>query len=156
MKTVHQQIAGVRRDWPSFTVTDVRADSAIWFGSLVGIELEYRISIQFGLPDPTGIDARLWRRFPLVRVLTPSLRPNWDAKDEAPLPHVYFELPDISLSPLCLFDPRECEWSHDDLISKTTVPWASDWLACYEGWLATGRWPGGGCHADANTKREGR
>jgi hypothetical protein len=28
---------------------------------------------------------------------------------------------------------------HDDLIALTTVPWAADWLACYEGWLATGR-----------------
>ena len=153
MKTLRHQIASMRRDWPNFTVTDVRTDSAIWFGSLVGIELEYRLSIQFGLPDPSGLDDTLWRRFPVVRVLTPQLRPDWNAKDEAPLPHVYFERPDISLSPLCLFDPRKREWSHDDLSSKTTVPWAADWLACYEGWLATGRWPGGGRHADADTKR---
>jgi len=42
---------------------------------------------------------------------------------------------------------REGAASHDDLIALTTVPWAADWLACYEGWLATGRWHGGGRHA---------
>ncbi len=154
MKTVRQQIEAMRRRWPSFEVAEVRDDRATWFGTLAGIELPYRIMIQFGLPDLTDADSSLWRRFPVVRVLTPRLAPNWDAKDEAPLPHVYFELPDISLSPLCLFDPREREWSHDDLIAKTTVQWAADWLACYEGWLATGRWTGGGRHAEVNTKRE--
>lgn len=156
MKNVRQQIEAMRRRWPSFDIADEGSDRATWFGGLAGIELQYRIAIQFGLPDPTGSDASLWRRFPVVRILTPPLYPNWEAKDETPLPHVYFELPDISLSPLCLFDPREREWSHDDLISETTVPWAADWLACYEGWLATGRWPGGGRHADPNTKREER
>ena len=32
-------------------------------------------------------------------------------------------------------------------IASTTVPWALDWLACYELWLMTGRWTGGGRHA---------
>ena len=154
MKSIRQQIAAMRRHWPSFEVAESGNDCATWFGALAGIELQYRIAIQFGLPDPTGGNTSRWRRFPVVRVLTPALRPNWDAKDEGPLPHVYFELPDISLSPLCLFDPREREWSHDDLIAETTVPWAADWLACYEGWLATGRWHGGGRHADTNTKGE--
>lgn len=154
MKTVRQQLDEMRRHWPNFDAADVGTDRATWFGALAGIELQYRIMIQFGLPDPTGADTSRWRRFPVVRVLTPALRPNWDAKDEAPLPHVYFESPDITLSPLCLFDPREREWSHDDVIAKTTVPWAADWLACYEGWLATGHWTGGGRHADVNPKRD--
>lgn len=154
MKTVRQQIGAMRRHWPSFEVTDAGNDHATWFGALAGIELRYRVMIQFGLPDQTGFDQSLWRRFPVVRVLSPRLRPNRDAKDEAPLPHVYFQSSDISLSPLCLFDPREREWSHDDLIAKTTVPWAADWLACYEGWRATGRWTGGGRHAQATSKRE--
>jgi hypothetical protein len=55
----------------------------------------------------------------------------------------------ITLSPLCLFDPEAEEWSHDDLIAFTTIPWAADWLACYEGWLASGRWYGGGRHGRA-------
>ena len=75
-----------------------------------------------------------------------GLNPEFDALEEAPLPHVYFDDKDITLSPLCLFDPDANEWSHEDLIAETTVPWAADWLACYEGWLASGRWHGGGRH----------
>ncbi|MGD0185237.1 MAG: hypothetical protein ABSC25_08295 [Roseiarcus sp.] len=154
MKSVRQQIEAMRRYWPGFDVAEETADRAVWFGSLAGIELQYRLAIEFGLPVRGRDSDRQWRRFPVVRVLTPELTPNWDAKEEAPLPHVYFELPDITLSPLCLFDPRKREWRHDDLIATTTVPWAADWLACYEGWLATGRWTGGGRHADAIAKRD--
>ena len=32
-------------------------------------------------------------------------------------------------------------------LASTTVLWALDWLACYELWLMTGRWTGGGRHA---------
>ena len=63
------------------------------------------------------------------------------------MPHVYFDDLDLTLSPLCLFDPDKNEWTRNDLIALTTVHWAADWLACYEGWLATGRWYGGGRHA---------
>src|SRR4029079_18395204 len=91
--------------------------------------------------------------FPLVRILSPRLVPRFDAAEEAPLPHVYFEEHDITLSPLCLFDPEAGEWSHDDLIAHTTIPWAADWLACYEGWLATDRWLGGGRHPQTKIPR---
>ncbi|WP_244438191.1 hypothetical protein [Afipia birgiae] len=36
-------------------------------------------------------------------------------------------------------------------IASTTVPWALDWLACYELWLMTGRWTGGGRHAGSQS-----
>ena len=39
------------------------------------------------------------------------------------------------------------EWTPAMTIASTTVPWALDWLACYELWLMTGRWTGGGRHA---------
>jgi hypothetical protein len=118
----------------------------IWFGSLVGIQKPYRLMVEYGLPrDPTTDP--IWRRLPLVRILSPKLKPNFLALEEAPLPHVYFDVDDLPNSPLCLFDPRTDRWSHDDFIALTTIPWAADWIACYEGWLATGRWFGGGRHA---------
>jgi len=145
VKTIAEQVRAMRRRWRTFDLAEQKDDSAVWFGGLVGIERQYRVSVEYGHPAP-GRDNARWRLFPLVRVLSPQLEPRFDALEEAPLPHVYFDYKDITLSPLCLFDPNANEWSHDDLIAETTIPWAADWLACYEGWLATGRWHGGGRH----------
>jgi hypothetical protein len=135
----------MRSRWRQFALAEQTADRAVWFGGLVGIERPYRVFVEYGLPLLGGDNAR-WRTFPLLRVLSPALEPRFSPVEEAPLPHVYFDEKDITLSPLCLFDPEANEWSHDDLIAETTIPWAADWLACYEGWLATGRWYGGGRH----------
>jgi hypothetical protein len=145
---MQQQVDAMQRRWPQFDVVYANPLAAMWCGSLVGIERTYRVSVEFGMPT-NEVDAPLTTKFPVVRVLSPQLilRPN--ALEEAPLPHVYFEYPDLTLSPLCLFDPAMSEWSHNDLIAKTTIPWAADWLACYEGWLATGKWFGGGRHGTA-------
>jgi hypothetical protein len=116
----------------------------MWFGDLRGLERTFHISIEYALPI-TG-QSHMYRLMPLVRVLRPSLIPNWDAQEEAPLPHVYFEMPDIRLSPLCLFDPMAHEWDGSQLISRTTIGWTVRWLAAYEFWEATGRWIGGGRH----------
>jgi hypothetical protein len=136
----------MQRHWPGFALAEETLDKAVWFGSLAGLERMYRLMIEYGLPTRATAD-EMCRRLPLVRVLSPRLDLRFDAPEEAPLPHVYFTEPDLTLSPLCLFDVEAGEWTHDDLIALTTIPWAADWLACYEGWLATGRWFGGGRHA---------
>ena len=82
-----------------------------------------------------------------MRVLFPSLEPQWEATEEWPLPHVYFDNDNIYASPLCLFDPVAKEWDHSKSIALTTIPWAAEWLFFYEIWLATGKWKGGGRHA---------
>lgn len=146
MKSIADQVRAMTRHWPEFEIVTQSADTVIWFGWLSGIERRYRVSIEYGLPRGPG-PAEMFRRFPLVRVMSPALEPQFDAIEEAPLPHVFFDDQDLTLSPLCLFDPDANEWSRNDLIATTTVPWAADWLACYEGWLATGRWFGGGRHA---------
>jgi hypothetical protein len=146
VQTIRQQVRAMRQHWPGFAIGEETLDKAVWFGSLAGLERAYRVMIEYGLPM-TAAAHEMFRRFPLVRVLSPELELRFDAPEEAPLPHVYFSGPDFTLSPLCLFDVEAGEWSHDDLIALTTVPWAADWLACYEGWLATGRWHGGGRHA---------
>ncbi|MCW2282574.1 hypothetical protein M2323_000335 [Rhodoblastus acidophilus] len=83
---------------------------------------------------------------PQVRVIRPLLKKM--TSSEGALPHVYWDDPDFPM--LCLFDPDAGQWSPCELISKTTVLWTLDWLACYEGWRATGEWTGGGRHVDAN------
>jgi hypothetical protein len=145
MKTVRQQVHTMRLRWRDFEVVHETADSVTWLGSLASVERTYRIMIDYGLPKNPESD-ELYRRLPLVRVLSPQLEPRFEALEEAPLPHVYFIDADLTLSPLCLFDVEAGEWGHDDFVALTTIPWTADWLACYEGWLATGRWFGGGRH----------
>jgi hypothetical protein len=135
MKSIRQQVVAMQRHWPGFELGEETGDKAVWFGPLAGLERTYRIMIEYGLPIRAA--AEMCCRFPLVRVLSPALQLQFDAAEEAPLPHVYFSQYDPTLSPLCLFDVEANEWNHDDLLALTTVPWAADWLACYEGWLAT-------------------
>ena len=66
--------------------------------------------------------------------------------EEGQLPHVYPPLDDPTL---CLFDPVAGEWDASMQISQTIVLWALDWIACYELWLMTGKWTGGGRHQRA-------
>lgn len=129
--------------WPTIKLLHLEVDRAIWVGDLVGLEQPHRISIDYRLPPSAAVADSY---FPTVRVLSPVLRLQPNAAEEAPLPHVYFESSNPLLSSLCLFDPEAGQWTHDDLIASTTVPWSADWLACYECWLATGRWLGGGRH----------
>ena len=156
MKSLGALVNGMQRDWPQFEVSPgLGPRSVIWFGDLKGLERQFHVSIEYGLPIAGRHDQ--YRRMPLVRVLRPTLIPNWDAAEEAPLPHVYFELPDIRLSPLCLFDPKQSEWNSSMLISRTTVGWTVRWLAAYEFWEMTGRWIGGGRHdEDGAAKGETR
>jgi hypothetical protein len=145
MRSLAEQIHAMAIEWPQFRpVTGLGPRSVVWFGDLRGLDRTFHLSIEYGLPM-TGL-GDMYRIMPLVRVLRPSLVPNWDAAEEAPLPHVYFDRPDIRLSPLCLYDPKAAEWDRSMLISRTTVGWAVRWLAAYEFWEATGRWIGGGRH----------
>jgi hypothetical protein len=71
---------------------------------------------------------------PIVHVVHPPL--EWMGNKDPP--HRYND------GSLCLFLPQKGEWRADMLIATTTVPWASEWLAHYEIWLACGQWRGGG------------
>ena len=145
LKSLLSQAQDMAQVWPQFEVAiGPGPNSIVWFGPLKGLDRPFTLSIEYGLPV-SGLVQR-HRLFPVVRVLRPSLVLNFDATDEAPLPHVYFEAPDYRLSPLCLFDPMINEWNPSMSIAKTTIPWAARWLACYELWDTTGRWHGGGRH----------
>jgi hypothetical protein len=146
MKSMAHQIQAMHQHWPNFDVLADAPDRTLWFGWLAGIERRYRLLVEYGYPKQRASDP-MWRRVPVVRVLSPHLTLRFDLP-EGPIPHVFFDDPDITLSALCLFDPAKREWSRNNLIAHTTIPWAADWLACYECWLATGEWFGGGRHID--------
>lgn len=73
---------------------------------------------------------------PQIKVLKPELIPP----EGKCLPHIYHG------KRLCLYYPGIGDWRGDMLLLKTIVPWISEWLYCYEIWLATGEWCGGGIH----------
>lgn len=153
VKSLEAQVQAMTRDWPHLQPSQgLGPRSVIWFGDLEGLGRVFHISIEYGLPIKGRQE--LYRVMPVVRVLRPSLRPNWGAEQEAPLPHVYFEPPDIRLSPLCLFDPKAREWDASMLVSRTTVGWTVRWLAACEFWEMTGRWIGGGRHEVPGVEKE--
>ena len=67
-------------------------------------------------------------KYPEVRVLSPQILKS--------APHLW---PNGSL---CLFNPRDRKWKHQELIAQNLIAWASLWLYFYEGWLGTGIWFG--------------
>ncbi len=132
--SIDEQLAEMKATWPQFAPRRVnrRAHAARWVGRVKPQYTSYSLEILYELGS-----------FPEVRVLSPELI-RLPGNAEGQLPHVY---PPAEDPTLCLFDPREREWSPAMTIASTTVPWAIDWLACYELWLVTGRWTGGGRHA---------
>lgn len=130
-KTIDEQIAAMRSDWPLFRARKGDRHSAVWTGDVKPQFACYRIEIRYEIGD-----------FPEVRILSPELirKPEYT---DGPLPHVYGPLSDPTL---CLFDPAANEWDGTMLISRTTIPWSIDWTVFYEFWLMTGVWSGGGRH----------
>lgn len=132
--TLQEQVAGMAATWPRFRKYGGKRNTqnVRWIGALKPQFTQYRVEIRYGfLTDP------------LIRVLSPVLT-RLPGNVEGELPHVY---PPAEDPTLCLYDPRKDEWDPSMSIAHTIVPWTVDWLACYEWWLITGRWTGGGRHA---------
>lgn len=137
--TNEEQIVSMKRIWPGLNLRGRRSGAVRWIGSLRPQFQIYRVEIIHQLND-----------HPIVRVLSPELTRLPD-NEEGQLPHVY---PPASDPTPCLYDPCSDEWDHSMLISRTIVPWTIDWLACYELWLMTGKWTGGGRHPEINSISE--
>lgn len=131
--SIDEQVAAMKMSWPQFVTRQIdrHARSVRWVGSVRPQYTKYSLEVRYAL----GV-------FPEVRVLKPVLT-RLPGNPEGQLPHVY---PPAEDPTLCLFDPLQREWTSAMTIASTTVPWALDWLACYELWLMTGRWTGGGRH----------
>ena len=138
--TAHRQIKSMRRRWPCFQLVSRSSHYAHWRGSLTPIGQLYKVDICYRVrrtPIRFGFDA------PRVTVIAPLLRRRSEDPTD-PIPHHYPNPDHLELPFLCLFDPEKDEWYPGLEIATTIVPWTIDWLACYEGWLATGVWTGGG------------
>jgi len=131
--SIAEQLASMKTTWPRLIGRNVdrRLQSARWVGPVKPQYATYALEIRYQVGS-----------FPEVRVLAPALV-RLPANEEGQLPHVY---PPAEDPTLCLFDPQTDEWSPSMPIAQTIVPWALDWLVCYELWLMTGKWTGGGRH----------
>lgn len=131
----------MRTMWPAFRLRkhDRMALQAMWLGTFRPQYTWYTIEIQHRMdwPNEYGLNSE-------VRILSPELK-RLPGNSEGDLPHVY--APNDRPPFLCLYDTRTKEWDQSMILAETIVPWTFDWVACYEHWLVTGRWFGGGRHS---------
>lgn len=142
--SIQQEIAEMQRRWPGFRVTGRCGRIACWRGILSPIQRPYEVRITYG-PQLRIADCRLLNWIPRVEIICPNIYPYHPVTGE-PVPHVYVLPIKNNLPVLCLFDPDDNEWEPGRPIAHTIVHWAAQWIACYEIWLATGKWTGGGRH----------
>lgn len=135
--SVWKQVQAIRHQHPTFETLERTRDRARWQGIVRPFEAEYRVHI---LLDIQRIPCRIE-----VTVVEPKLR-HRNCNPNEPIPHIYKNRTHPDLPILCLFDPQEDDWGNHKSIANTIIPWTIEWLACYEGWLATGEWTGGGRH----------
>jgi hypothetical protein len=140
-----EQVARMRERFPALRHTEHCRWWATWTGPVKPLHRVYTIKLQYIRRYWLGELELINGYIPEVTVLDPALRLE-HPRTGLPVPHVYWRDDRPELSTLCLYDPAASQWSPDDFIADTIVPWACDWLVCYEGWLALGEWVGGGRH----------
>lgn len=143
---VDDQISRMAERWPGFRVTARFNDVVTWRGAVRPLAHSYDLRIVYGPRYfPKSGRYQLRNRIPRVEITSPKIFLRHPDTEEL-VPHVY-EFPIGGKPPkLCLYDPLLRDWSPKMSIADTLVPWACEWIACYEGWLVTGKWQGGGRH----------
>ena len=105
-----------------------------WEGPVRPLQQTYIIRAFYVGVDILG-DCEVRNYAPDVEIISPILKRRSPSE---PIPHLYPARGHPDRPRLCLYDPAEAEWKPSDAIADTIIPWAIDWLACYEGWLASG------------------
>lgn len=146
--TTYAQLDRMWTEWPEFRAVHASDRWIGWTGRLRPLCQTYRIRIILSL-DRESVGSAILPCNPRVTVESPLLRRRLESPHES-IPHHYPSRICSEQPVLCLFDPLKFEWYPGDTVSDTIVPWTVDWLACYEVWLATGRWTGGGRHPGPN------
>ncbi len=129
------QLAAMRAVWPDFD-SQIKDRRLICRGELrpTPINGRYRVRIEYGQSGS-----------PAAFVEDPTLRRR---SPEERIPHVY-----AGPRP-CLYLPGSGEWTPNNRIADTIVPWLALWLFYYELWHATGEWIGGGADPGGDGKVE--
>lgn len=151
MICLEHQINVMASDYPDLEVA-ARSDRAcLWKGPIKPYRKIFQISIFYRPPIAPEIFTCNGVQ-PLVQVHSPILERHANF-DEGPIPHIYENRNELLLPFLCLFDPDAKEWTPDDSLTETTIPWTERWLFNYEFWLATGFWEGGGRHVSQGNQK---
>lgn len=133
-KSLRGQVAQMERRFPEFKLA-IEDRILIWTGRLRPLQRIYVVSVYWGIEN--------YER-PYVVLDDPALVPREGSEFED-IPHLLFNRDNPARSGMCLFDPDQKQWNPKfDYIAKTTIPWASKWLANYEYWHLTGEWIGEG------------
>ena len=136
--SVAEQAEQVEGEWPAFRTIERSPSVGRWEGYLQPNAKRYRVEIALFLQD-TELSSTVVPN-PRIKVLQDLRR----RRDRRSLPHIYPNRSDPKRPYLCLFLPKKREWHVGLSIADTVVPWTSNWLACYEAWLVTGKWSCGG------------
>ena len=145
-KTIPEQLARMRELAPFMVEARTGLDwFASWSGPMRPLRKTYTVSINFAARWMLGDIEIAFPYTTVVRLIEPIMQMR-HPETGARVPHVYWNPSEPTRSRLCLYDPVAGDWSRSDFIAETIVPWACDWLICYEGWVATGEWTGGGRH----------
>jgi len=142
---IERQIAAMRRDWPAWEVVTRVGECATWRGPLCPTTITYEVEIRYRIPLAIE-NGTVYTTQP--RVTVEALAPHFLSPVAIEL-HLYWPAREDSSPPtLCLFDPHAhpVQWSVEDLLAETTLPWTCEWLLYFEGWLVTRSWEGGGRH----------
>jgi len=129
--------------WPALMVGASSDWYVVWKGTIHTLVRPYEVRIQLiqakyiddNFVWGGGVNPQVWVRDPDLK-----LRDDWSR-----LPHTYWcsWRPDHQAS-LCLY--FHDEWSQEEYVADTIIPWTGEWLHFYEGWRLTGEWHGGGVH----------
>lgn len=142
-QTTMTQSRQMHAKWPGFRVLRRSRARICWEGELTPLHKAYTVAILLDIAPSIGSPLN-----PLVMAVKPLLHRRPERPREA-IPHVYANPFRPLLPLLCLFHPPTDRFDpRRDGVADTIVPWTVDWLACYEGWLATGTWHGGGVSHD--------
>ncbi len=129
--TIGNQAGALRSKYPNGKITEIRGDHLVWRWEVQPTPLSPVYSIKMTYK---------WKKDPDVYVISPNPLALADGKTR--LPHIYNQ----EKQHICLYFRKGYEWSSDQFLSETVVPWIAEWLYFYEIWQYTGQWTGGGIH----------
>lgn len=109
----------------------------VWKGTLTPFAQPYCIRVSW-CPGVESGGLLFPYASPRVDVLSPALIRR-EAEPDKLIPHLY-RTPEGAPPRLCLYYPDGTEYTAAMWLAETVVPWAAEWLACYEMWHITGDW----------------